>query len=243
MPFRILYILLSLIFAPFLLNAQSSIRIPPGTTIHTKAKSGKDVVKQGVLKEATYAKVVFKNDKILIRPMENTISVTFTPSDNAETLNITKDDEVYLDMSDTAPFNFSEISFGVSIVSIPLIFRLEDKSNQEIAPTGQWGVTNASFMLGVNADIYKYNGVLRTTSFTIGPYVGPTIIRLNPNNSNAVDEIDKVGLTTGLAVTFGENRFNLGVAFGAEIIPKEQSLDWIYRNQMYFGFLAGFRIY
>jgi len=243
MLFRILYILLSFMLIPFLLNAQSHIRIPAGTTIHTKAKSGEDIVKQGVLKEATYANVVFKDDKILITPQENTISVTLAPYNDEETLNITNDDEIYLDMSDATPFNFSEISFGVSIVSLPLIFRPENSSNGEIAPTGQWGVTNAGFMVGVNANLYKYNGVLRKNSFTIGPYIGPTIVRLNPNNSDAAYQIDKVGLTTGLAVTFSENRFNLGVAFGAEIIPKEQSLNWIYRNQAYFGFLVGFRIY
>jgi len=240
---RISYTLLSFIFVPFFLNAQSITRVPAGTTIHTtinSIESSGNTIREGELKKTTKVRVIFKNDKIVIKPLGETINVVFPPSADIETLNVTNDSEIYLDMSNATPFTFSEVSLDISLISIPLIFRPAESSNE--ISTGQWGLRNAGLMIGANTKFYKYNGVLKNNSISVGAYVAPTIITLTPYNSSAVDEINKVGLNTGVAMTFSEKRFNVGVTIGTELISEEESLDWVYRNQINFGFLVGFRI-
>lgn len=239
---KVMYVLLFLIFTPFLLKAQSNIRIPSGTKIYTTTNGNQNSIKEGVLNKTIKARAIIKDDKILIKPSDETINVVFAPSTDVETVNIAKDSEIYLDMNDATPFMFTEVSLDISLISLPLIFRLEDNSTDDIPPTGQWGLRNAGLLLGVNTKFYRYNGALKKNSVTLGPYVAPTIINLNPNNSTATDEANRVGLTVGLGAMFSEKRLGLGIALGAELIPEEESLNWIYRNQMYFGFVAGYRI-
>ncbi len=79
------------------------------------------------------------------------------------------------------------------------------------------------------------NSKTNSFSFTPGIFFGPTIIELDRENSNLINDRDILGITGGGMIVFGINRFNIGVAVGVDHVIGNQNKSWIYSGVPWVG--------
>jgi hypothetical protein len=138
---------------------------------------------------------------------------------------------------------YMETSPVFQAITIPLKVRFS-KGN---LPYNASGSINIGFAMGwkFTHSVYKnyhhretnlfLNSKKNSFSFTPGLFFGPTIIELDIENSNLINDRDVLGLTSGGMIVFGINRFNIGVALGVDCVIGNQNKSWVYNGVPWIG--------
>lgn len=83
----------------------------------------------------------------------------------------------------------------------------------------------------------------KESEFEIGfmPFMGITSIDLNSKNTNneVSSDIKVFGLDIGGMITIGLNKLDLGVGFGIDHGLTKSAKNWIYQDQVWYGFAVG----
>lgn len=181
------------------------------------------------------ANLVFEKDKIRIEQDPKHIFPIYSVTQYKNNYVYPKEKNLYFKLGDEHSFRYDYNSVNLSLMTIPFKIRLKNKET-----TAEARFNNLELYLGYHSVRYHYkNEKLTKLQFSIGPYIGPTVIDLDENNSLVNGR--RLGLTYGVGLIGGIDRVQLGLAIGFESIS-HTSVDWEYNNRVYLGFIAGYKL-
>jgi len=81
-------------------------------------------------------------------------------------------------------------------------------------------------------------------SLTFASFATPTLINLNPSNSDKVDDSNQavLGLTSGLGILFDINDYQFGLVSGFDWVSGDASKSWIYQGKQWISISFGFEL-
>lgn len=105
-------------------------------------------------------------------------------------------------------------------------------------------ISNIGLFLGKSYSTTRYffDGTSSKINFTGGVFLAPTAISLSSSNvKNDFDkEINQLGISTGVGVSFSFKNISLFAAFGSDIgLMSETQKNWIYQEKPWIGFGIG----
>jgi hypothetical protein len=141
-------------------------------------------------------------------------------------------------------FKYYRTAWSFGALSLPFKIRF-GKESQGRPSTIETGLDNVGIYLGRRYSIIKYkNGSFKYFHFTIAPFAGPQKITVNKDNSKGIitEEIDRLGVTTGIAISFSAGNLTAGIAPGIDFLSGKYKEDWVYNKKLWLGFAVGYKI-
>lgn len=184
----------------------------------------------------------FQDNKIYVRPSPQFKALPFSMAPKTKDKVHPTDQNLYFKLESGESFQYTKNGFGFTLITIPFKVRLNTAPQDSTFTPAQARLDNMALMISYQNKKYRFeNNRIRKTGLTVGPFIGPTVVRLVDQNEEATEK-RQLGFQLGLGILGNHNRFNFGIGAGLDSVQNEKREAFKLDNKFFLGFVLGYSL-